>query len=221
MYICNQRKRYGCDWIWCREFKWWSNPISNGSLWNEKYYTRNQSTKKFILRKQGHPVPGYTGVYSTEVTGRIYSVRPSNYEYFYLRLLLVNVRGPTSFKQLRTVDGELCWTYIEGCHRLGLDQTDAVISSPSHQIRTLLCVHASHQNQLISAWNTKIILFKISEEIYNQALISVGDNVLNVKQTIMSIGDDRAQSHNRTTVFINSYYVNNCMISLLWKNRFK
>ncbi|XP_050065101.1 uncharacterized protein LOC126554025 [Aphis gossypii] len=70
-----------------------------------KYYTWNQSSRRFIRRKQGKPVPGYTDVYSTDAIGRIYSVHPSNDECFYLRLLLVNVRGPTSFQQLRTVDG--------------------------------------------------------------------------------------------------------------------
>ncbi|GFR25386.1 helitron_like_N domain-containing protein [Trichonephila clavata] len=60
-----------------------------------KYYTWNQSSRRFIRRKQGKPVPGYTDVYSTDAIGRIYSVHRSNDECFYLRLLLVNVRGPT------------------------------------------------------------------------------------------------------------------------------
>ncbi|XP_076273146.1 uncharacterized protein LOC143204485 [Rhynchophorus ferrugineus] len=114
-----------------------------------KYYTWNQSSRRFIRRKQGKPVPGYTDVYSTVAIGRIYSVHPSNDECFYLRLLLVNVRGPTSFQQLRTVDGELCGSYREACQRLQLlendahwDQTlnDAVISSHTHQIRTLFSI---------------------------------------------------------------------------------
>ncbi|XP_050065693.1 uncharacterized protein LOC126554685 [Aphis gossypii] len=90
-----------------------------------KYYTWNQSSRRFIRRKQGKPVPGYTDVYSTDAIGRIYSVHPSNDECFYLRLLLVNVRGPTSFQQLRTVDGELCVSYREACQRLQLLENDA------------------------------------------------------------------------------------------------
>ena len=43
---------------------------------------------------------------------------------FYLRLLLVNVRGPTSFQSLRIVDGELCATYREACQRLHLLEDD-------------------------------------------------------------------------------------------------
>ncbi|KAL4090226.1 hypothetical protein QTP88_025121 [Uroleucon formosanum] len=85
-----------------------------------KYYTWNQSSRRFIRRKQGKPVPEYPDVYYTDAIGRIYSVHPSNDECFYLRLLLVNVRGPTSFQHLRTVDGELCGSYREACQRLQL-----------------------------------------------------------------------------------------------------
>ena len=40
--------------------------------------------------------------------------------FFYLRLLLVNVRGPTSFQHLRTVKGELYGSHREACQRLQL-----------------------------------------------------------------------------------------------------
>ena len=43
---------------------------------------------------------------------------------FYLRLLLVNVPGPTSFRFLRNVEGELCATYREACQRLHLLEDD-------------------------------------------------------------------------------------------------
>lgn len=171
-----------------------------------KYYTWNQSSRRFIRRKQGKPVPGYTDVYSTDAIGRIYSVHPSNDECFYLRLLLVNVRGPTSFQQLRTVDGELCGSYREACQRLQLlendahwDQTlnDAVISSHAHQIRTLFSIIIStcFPSNPIDLWikykdyMCDDILYQIqnrmgnpniqiSEEIYNEALISIEDMCL-------------------------------------------
>ncbi|XP_076258517.1 uncharacterized protein LOC143195346 isoform X2 [Rhynchophorus ferrugineus] len=171
-----------------------------------KYYTWNQSSRRFIRRKQGKPVPGYTDVYSTDAIGRIYSVHPSNDECFYLRLLLVNVRGPTSFQQLRTVDGELCGSYREACQRLQLlendahwDQTlnDAVISSHTHQIRTLFSIIIStcFPSNPIDLWMKykdymcDDILYQIrnrmgnpniqiSEEIYNEALISIEDMCL-------------------------------------------
>ncbi|GFQ74050.1 ATP-dependent DNA helicase [Trichonephila clavata] len=168
-----------------------------------KYYTWNQSSRRFIRRKQGKPVPGYTDVYSTDAIGRIYSVHPSNDECFYLRLLL---RGPTSFRQLLTVDGELCGSYREACQRLQLlendahwDQTlnDAVISSHAHQIRTLFSIIIStcFPSNPIDLWikykdyMCDDILYQIrnrmgnpniqiSEEIYNEALISIEDMCL-------------------------------------------
>ena len=68
---------------------------------------------------------------------------------FGLGLLLVNVRGSTSFEQLRTVDGYLCATYREACQLLHLLENnsnwndtikDSVISSSPHQIRTLFSI---------------------------------------------------------------------------------
>ncbi|GBP42567.1 ATP-dependent DNA helicase pif1 [Eumeta japonica] len=52
-----------------------------------KYYTWNQSTKKFQRRKQGTPVPDWPQVFSTDALGRMYTVHPRNDECFYLRLL--------------------------------------------------------------------------------------------------------------------------------------
>ena len=60
-----------------------------------KYHTSNQYSKQFQRRKQEIPIPGYPNVYSTDAIDRIYSVHPNNGKCFYLRFLLVNVRGPT------------------------------------------------------------------------------------------------------------------------------
>jgi len=76
-----------------------------------RYYAWNQSLKKFQRQKQGQPVPSYPQVFSTDSLGRLYTVLPSQDECFYLRFLLVNVCGPTSFQHLRTVDGVLCGRY--------------------------------------------------------------------------------------------------------------
>ena len=63
-------------------------------------------------------------IYSTNALGHIYTVHPHNDECFYLRLLLVNVPGQTSFHFLRNVDGELYVTYREVCQRLHLLEDD-------------------------------------------------------------------------------------------------
>jgi hypothetical protein len=38
--------------------------------------------------------------------------------------LLINVRGPTSFQELRTVNGQVCATYREACQELNLLEND-------------------------------------------------------------------------------------------------
>lgn len=164
-----------------------------------RYYTWNQSSKKFQRRKRGQPVPGYPQVFSTDALGRLYTVHPSQDECFYLRLLLVNVRGPTSFQYLRTVNGLLCATYREACQHLGLlendthwDHTleDAVISSNAKQIRTLFSIILStcFPSTPTDLWHkykdhmaedilhqmrlrTSNANLQMNEEIYNEALI--------------------------------------------------
>ncbi|CAI6359516.1 unnamed protein product [Macrosiphum euphorbiae] len=84
-----------------------------------------------------------------DALGRLYTVHPNNLECFYLRLLLLNVRGPTSFEELRTVDGQVCATYRAACQELNLLENDAHwdisladgsnIAQPQ-QIRTLFAI---------------------------------------------------------------------------------
>lgn len=113
------------------------------------YYTWNASTKKFQRRKQGKAVQRWPNLYSTDVLGRLYIVHPKNDECFYLRMLLINVRGPTSFENLRTVNGQICATYREACQKLNLLESDshwetkledASISNHPWQIRTLFAI---------------------------------------------------------------------------------
>ncbi|WOH02486.1 hypothetical protein DCAR_0521875 [Daucus carota subsp. sativus] len=56
--------------------------------------------------------------------GRLFYTNHSSGELWYLRLLLTKVRGPTSFKDLRTVNGKLCQTFQEACKEYGLLDDD-------------------------------------------------------------------------------------------------
>ncbi|GFX94828.1 ATP-dependent DNA helicase pif1 [Trichonephila clavipes] len=114
-----------------------------------KFYTWNASTKKFQRRKQGKAVEGHTNLYSSDALGRLYTVHPNNTECFYLRLLLINIRGPISFQDLRTVNGQLCATYRQACQELNLLENDAhwdtALDDASNtarpqQIRTLFAI---------------------------------------------------------------------------------
>ncbi|XP_062541344.1 uncharacterized protein LOC134209376 [Armigeres subalbatus] len=193
-----------------------SDPFARTLLYAEmpRYYVWNQSSKTFQRRKQGAPVEGHPNVFSTDALGRIYTVHPSNDECFYLRLLLVNVRGPRSFQDLRTVDGQLCATYREACQRLRLlendahwDHTlaDAVLSSRPNQIRSLFSIIIStcFPSMPIDLWEkykddmTEDILHRmrlttsnpqleIGVEIYNEALILIEDICLTMVNKMLT-----------------------------------
>ncbi|GFV61162.1 ATP-dependent DNA helicase [Trichonephila clavipes] len=103
----------------------------------------------FQRRKQGKAVEGHTNLYSSDALGRLYTVHPNNTECFYLRLLLINIRGPISFQDLRTVNGQLCATYRQACQELNLLENDAhwdtaLADAPNtarpQQIRTLFAI---------------------------------------------------------------------------------
>ncbi|XP_074106851.1 uncharacterized protein LOC141532418 [Cotesia typhae] len=87
------------------------------------YYT--WQNHKFLRRKQGKDIPDYNGVQKDHTLGRRYTVHPINAECYYLRLLLREVRGPTTFSCLKTVDGVLYPTFQAACRALGLLEDDA------------------------------------------------------------------------------------------------
>ena len=89
-----------------------------------EYYTWNKSSKKWCRRKRGVAVEEEFGVYASECIGRVYTVNPKATECYFLRMLLHEVRGPTSFQFLRTVNGIVHPTYREACLALGLVEDD-------------------------------------------------------------------------------------------------
>ena len=77
---------------------------------------------------------------------RLYTIHPNQHECFFLRLLFLNVPGPTSFEYLGTVNGTIHDTYRSACQALNLlenDQhwdnciNDACETSTPSQIRVL------------------------------------------------------------------------------------
>ncbi|XP_055918607.1 uncharacterized protein LOC129950708 [Eupeodes corollae] len=75
-------------------------------------------------RKRGQEVVGHPGIKKDAALGRVYSVHPSQSDCFYLRILLHHVRGPTSFQDLKTVDGVVKETYQAACREWGLLEDD-------------------------------------------------------------------------------------------------
>ncbi|XP_076951242.1 uncharacterized protein LOC143624495 [Bidens hawaiensis] len=52
--------------------------------------------------------------------GCVHHVPPAFDEAYYLRILLNKVKEPMCFKDIRTVDGEVCATYRDACYKRGL-----------------------------------------------------------------------------------------------------
>jgi hypothetical protein len=129
-----------------------TDPFARNLLYPDvpRYYTWNSSNKTFLRRKQGNDVKGFPGIKSANALGRVYTVHPtSNAECYFLRMLLHSVLGPTSFQDLKTVDGFICETYREACEKRGLlenDQhwektmTEAAESQMPKSLRHLFCI---------------------------------------------------------------------------------
>ena len=56
--------------------------------------------------------------------GRMYTVSPSQVELFHMRILLLRVKGATSFEDFRTVNGEVKETFTAACLSHGFIESD-------------------------------------------------------------------------------------------------
>lgn len=95
------------------------------------YYTWVRASKTWRRRVQGISVDGWPGDVRSAAIGRVYTVHPSQDECFFLRILLMKVRGPTWFDSLKEFEGETYQTYRLACIARGLLDDDL------HLIRTL------------------------------------------------------------------------------------
>ncbi|XP_014767446.1 uncharacterized protein LOC106867169 [Octopus bimaculoides] len=166
------------------------------------YYTWNG--KKWRPRKAGQNVCGYPGIKFDTCLGRVYTVHPTQQECFYLRLLLHEVRGPTSFQALKAVHGHVCTAYREACYRQGLledgaqwDATlgEAALSESPKSLRALfavllqtceLCDPANlwlkYRDGLAEDFHRQAQrlcpdMEGISNEVYNKTLIDIEDRI--------------------------------------------
>ncbi|XP_045446150.1 uncharacterized protein LOC123654245 [Melitaea cinxia] len=80
---------------------------------------------KTLTYDKGAVVLGYPGVRKTDALGRVYVVHPNNAECFHLRLLLHVIKGPTSFRSLRTFEGVTYDTFQGACKAMGLLEDDS------------------------------------------------------------------------------------------------
>lgn len=69
-----------------------------------KYFTWNKTKKEFNRRKYGMSVAKYPDIRYTNALGRVFTVHPNHDECFFIRMLLHNIKGPTSFQSLKNVN---------------------------------------------------------------------------------------------------------------------
>lgn len=157
-----------------------NDPFARTLLYPEvpQYYTWDNGGKKFNRRKRGIPVEGYNGVFQDNTIGRVYTVHPKNAECFFLRLLLHQIRGPTCFEDVKTVDNYICETYREACQRLGLLENDnhwdfalqeAVQTATAEQIRDLFAIIFTTCNPS----NPKRLWFKFRDSMSDDIIAEI------------------------------------------------
>ena len=80
------------------------------------HFVFNKSTKVWITRRRG----------KESIVSRLYSAQPKEGERFYLRVILLHVRGATYSASLRTYNGQVYETFREACLTRGLLENDNV-----------------------------------------------------------------------------------------------
>ena len=105
-----------------------------------KYYRFDNASKKYFERsyKTDQNIDSTDGKKSNMV-GRIpvIGLNVHQKELFFLRMLLYNIKGPTCYADLRTVNGELCESFQEACIKLGLFEDDSEIKKCLAQAATV------------------------------------------------------------------------------------
>jgi len=184
------------------------DPFARSLLYHQipSYY--RWANNEWVPRKTGAPVPNHPHVRFDRTLGRVYTVHPNHHECFFLRLLLHNVAGPTSFEDLRTVDGHLCDTNREACLRRGLLEDDnhwdatmaeASASRTAASLRLLFAILLTscdiadpvalwlrYRDDLSEDFKRRVQLdhpdieVHYTDDIYNSALIALEDKIVSM-----------------------------------------
>ena len=96
---------------------WSSDDFAKTLTYQEipEYYTWDSRNKKWNRRKRGTPLPDVAGVFRLPCIRRMYTINHKQAECYFLRMLLNQIKGPTSFEDLKHVDGVILPTYRDTC----------------------------------------------------------------------------------------------------------
>ncbi|KAF0696189.1 ATP-dependent DNA helicase, partial [Aphis craccivora] len=171
----------------------------------------------FERRKRGINVNGWPGIKRDQALGRVYTIHPKNTECYYLRLLLHEVRGPTSFLKLKTVNGTIQPTYQTACKALGLlederhwDTTmeEAVLCGSPFKLPELFAIMLifCQLSDALSLWEkykdslSEDIRHRVELDIQPENVNSIINEVYNIclvtlEDTVLSLGGTSLQHY--------------------------
>ncbi|KAK9676401.1 hypothetical protein RND81_11G074600 [Saponaria officinalis] len=113
-----------CEAVWRIfgfEIHYRTPPVQSLKFEEARHLTYVEFPTKFVWNKE---IRQWTPRKQRFTIGRIYHIPPNSGEKYYLRVLLNHVKGPTSFEDIRTIDGVLYSSYKEVCYALGLLDDD-------------------------------------------------------------------------------------------------
>lgn len=158
-----------------------------------EHFTWLPTQKKWKRRQRGTAI------------GRMYTISPRQGECYYLRLLLNVVKGPNSFDDVRTVDGHICTSFRDACHKQGLLEDDNHLNlamqeaalcqsakllrnffaillincNPSNPAALWICFRDHLAEDFLLTFRQNIDeTASYSEAIYNQAVCAIEDKLL-------------------------------------------
>ncbi|XP_070007658.1 uncharacterized protein [Nicotiana sylvestris] len=84
--------------------------------------------------------------------GRVVTCHPTEGEQYYLRMLLMNIRGPKSYRDLLTVNGERCSSFRESAKKRGLLQSDNSLTE---------CMSETARYQMPYSWRRLFVILLV------------------------------------------------------------
>ncbi|XP_076934807.1 uncharacterized protein LOC143601228 [Bidens hawaiensis] len=153
--------------------------------------------RKWERRKQGFSI------------GRIHQVSPSLGEAYFLRILLNKVKGPKSFDDIRTVDGQTYPTFRDACYACGLLDDDM------EYIEAIKEASASGSGYYLRAlFGSMLLSSSLSRPdfVWEKTWEYLSDGIIYTQQRILNIPDlslPETQIKNLTLCEIEKYLLRN------------
>ncbi|XP_035837189.1 uncharacterized protein LOC110944815 [Helianthus annuus] len=148
--------------------------------------------------------------------GRIHSVSPAVGEPYFLRILLNKVKGPKSFEDIRTVDGQVFPTFRDACYAMGLLDDDM------EYIEAIKEANFAGDGRYTRALFVTLLLSNTlsrPEYVFEQTWKLLGDDILynrrrSTKNKELVMSDERLK--NQTLVEIEKYLIRNGSFLTRW-----